>query len=99
MSVRTMLMTLSTTALTALLGCASAPATRQEAPQGGTEAKACSCAHKAQEGTAQAAEEHAEGCSCPHCGHAAGAGEGEASACGCSHEQQGGSAHGNGHQD
>lgn len=99
MSVRTMLLALSTTALTALLGCASTPATatRPEAPM---EAKACSCAHKAQEGSAQATEGHATGCACPHCGHAAKGGEGEAPACGCSHghKEHGGAPHGEGHQ-
>jgi hypothetical protein len=88
MSVRMMLLALSTTSL---LGCAStpAPATRMEAPSAGTEAKACRCNHKAQEGTAHAAEGHATGCGCPHCGHTAKAAEGEASACGCSHGHEG----------
>lgn len=102
MSVRTMLLALSTTALTALFGCASTPATatRSEAPPSETEAKACSCAHKAPEGSAQATEGHAAGCACPHCGHAAKGGEGEASACSCSHghQEQGGHTHGDGHQ-
>ena len=96
MSVRTMLLALSTTALTALLGCASTPATRTEAQRSEMKAKACSCDHKAQEGSAQAAKGHAAGCSCPHCGHAAKSGAGEASACGCSHGHEGHGG-GNGH--
>jgi hypothetical protein len=99
MSVRTMFLALSTTAL---LGCASTPATatRTEAQRGETEAKTCSCDHKTQEGSAQAAEGHTAGCSCPHCGHAAKGTEGEAAACSCSHEhkEHGGSTHGDGHQ-
>ncbi|HEX5745924.1 MAG TPA: hypothetical protein VFZ09_06750 [Archangium sp.] len=101
MSVRTMFLALSTTAL---LGCASTPAagTRTEARSGETEAKMCSCDHKAQEG-AQTTEGHAAGCSCPHCGHArsgeAQGTEGEAATCGCAHEhEEQGRAHHEGHQ-
>ncbi|REG31904.1 hypothetical protein ATI61_105231 [Archangium gephyra] len=94
MSVRTMFLALSTTAL---LGCASTPATatRTEAQRNETEAKACGCDHKAQEGSTQAAEgHHAAGCSCPHCGHTAKSAEaqgteGEAATCGCAHGHEG----------
>ncbi len=101
MSVRTMFLALSTTAL---LGCAStpAPAARTAAQSSETKAKMCSCDHKAQEGTAQAAEGHAAGCSCPHCGHAAKSAEaqgteGQAATCGCAHGHEGHQNH-PGHQ-
>ena len=99
MRVHKMLLALSTTALMALLGCATTPAsstpTQSEALGSETgNKKVCGCAHKVQEGSAQATEGKSTGCGCPHCAQAAKGVEGHASACGCAHKDknQGGSA-------
>jgi hypothetical protein len=93
MAVRTLLLVLSTTTLSALAGCATTQtAPREDAAstslrQGESEQKGCACAlHKAQYGSIQAAD--AKGCGCPHCGgQAAGkAHAGEGASCGCSHK-------------
>lgn len=102
MTVRTLLLILSTTTLSALTGCATtqtapredaaASTSTQVSEQGQGEHKGCSCAHhKAQDGSTQAAD--AKGCGCPHCAKmAAKTGAEEAKSCGCSHKQNGGQA-------
>jgi hypothetical protein len=97
MSVRTLLLVLSTTTLSVLAGCA----TTQTAPredtaastitQGEGEPKGCGCAHhaKGQDGSQLAAE--GKGCGCPHCAQAAkGSSVDKPAACGCSHHDKGG---------
>ncbi|QRN99551.1 hypothetical protein JRI60_11250 [Archangium violaceum] len=99
MSVRTLLLVLSTTTMSLLAGCATtqtapredatASSTSMEQGTQGESQKGCGCAHhaKAQEGSAQA---EAKGCGCPHCAQAAAqGGSGEAAACGCSHHDKG----------
>ncbi|HYO53077.1 hypothetical protein [Archangium sp.] len=96
-----MLLALSTTALMALLGCATTPSgTREDTAASNTptqsetlgsetgDKKGCGCAHKAQEGSAQAMEGKGTGCGCPHCAQAAKGGESHAPACGCSHKDK-----------
>ncbi|WP_257459673.1 hypothetical protein [Archangium lipolyticum] len=99
MSVRTLLLVLSTSTLSILTGCAtSQTASREDAAASTTpqvaqgELKACRCSRhaSAEDGSAQAAA--GKGCQCPHCSYAATADAEKKPACGCGHHGKGNEA-------
>ncbi|OJH40907.1 hypothetical protein [Cystobacter ferrugineus] len=98
MSVRTLLLVLSTTTLSVFTGCATGQtAARADTPAASTspeevaqgEFKACGCLlhAKAEDGSAQAAA--GRGCQCPHCSHGAIGSAGKGPSCGCLHNSKG----------
>lgn len=98
MSVRTLLLVLSTTTLSVLVGCATPQMATREDTAASTSAelaegkpKGCACAHhtQAMDGSAQA-EAGKKGCGCPHCARAGKASADKTTACGCSRQGQDG---------
>ncbi|KFE66892.1 hypothetical protein [Hyalangium minutum] len=102
MTIRTLLLVLTTTTLSALAGCATPQtAPREEAAvntssQQGSEQgehKGCSCALRKEQGGAAAQAADGKGCSCPHCAKtAADTDAKEGKTCGCSHKHEGNQA-------
>ena len=100
MTLRTLLLIVTTPTLSALAGCATPQTAPREdtavstsAQQGSLQAqgehKGCSCALRPpQEGAAQAAD--GKGCGCPHCAQADASTSAEkGKSCRCSHPQEG----------
>ncbi|ATB41706.1 hypothetical protein CYFUS_007176 [Cystobacter fuscus] len=98
MSVRTLLLVLSTSTVSILTGCATsqtaaredttaASSTSSEVAQGEFGGCRCSLHAKAEDGSAQAAA--GRGCQCPHCSHGASGAAGKGPACGCWHHGKG----------